>query len=149
MARRAAGSTLLDARIALPAGIFTETPPTYDRFRAMSRHTHDHDHRSTSQSALLIALAFTTFFAVVEAIAGWWSNSLALIGDAGHMITDSVALGLGALAARMSRRPPSLRHSYGLKRAEVVGAMCNIALMLVVLVYIAFEAFTRLKRSHA
>jgi len=93
---------------------------------------------------LLLALCFTTFFAAVEAIAGWWANSLALIGDAGHMVTDSMALGLGALAAWMSRRPPSSRHSFGLKRAEVIGALLNIVLMIGVIVYIAIEAAKRL-----
>jgi cobalt-zinc-cadmium efflux system protein len=110
----------------------------------MSEHGHNHDHRHGSQRALLIALVFTTFFAVVEAVAGWWSNSLALVGDAGHMITDSVALGLGAAAAWVSRRPPSLRHSYGLKRAESLGALLNIVFMLAVIVYIGVEAIRRL-----
>lgn len=103
-----------------------------------------HRHSHGSQRALLVALGFTTAFAVVEAAAGWWSNSLALIGDAGHMVTDSLALGVGALAAWMSRRPPSLKHSYGLKRAEVVGALLNILAMLVVVVYIGTESLQRL-----
>lgn len=106
----------------------------------MSEHTHQHGHGR----ALLGALAFTSLFALVEAAAGWWSNSLALIGDAGHMVTDSLALGLGALAAWMSRRPPSLRHSYGLKRAEALGALLNTVFMLAVIVYIAVEAVQRL-----
>jgi len=108
----------------------------------MADHAHRHVHGS--QRALLLALGFTMFFAVVEAIAGWWANSLALIGDAGHMITDSMALGLGALAAWMSRRPPSRRHSFGLKRAEVVGALLNVMFMIGVIVYIGLEALDRL-----
>lgn len=92
----------------------------------------------------MVALVFTTIFAVIEAVAGWWSNSLALIGDAGHMVTDSLALGLGALAAWASRRPPSLKHSYGLKRAEVVGALFNSLAMVLVVGYIGFEAIGRL-----
>lgn len=110
----------------------------------MGAHGHNHDHPPGSQNALVMALAFTSGFALVEAFAGWWSNSLALVGDAGHMVTDSLALGLGALAARMSRSPPSPRHSYGLKRAETVGALANIALMLGVIVYIGVEAVQRL-----
>jgi cobalt-zinc-cadmium efflux system protein len=102
-----------------------------------------HQHGHGGQRALLIALVFTSVFAVVEAAAGWWSNSLALIGDAGHMITDSLALGLGALAAWLSRSPPSLKHSYGLKRAEIVGALVNIIFMAVVVTYIAMEAVDR------
>ena len=110
----------------------------------MATHDHDHHHPTTSQRALLVALVLTTLFAVVEAVAGWWSNSLALIGDAGHMITDSLALGFGALAAWISRKPPSSRHSYGLKRAEVVGALLNVVFMLGVVIYIGVEAATRL-----
>lgn len=110
----------------------------------MSAHKHGRDRRYDSQRALVFALIFTALFAVVEALAGWWSNSLALIGDAGHMITDSLALGLGALATWMSRKPPSLRHSYGLKRAEAVGALLNIFLMLGVIAYIWIEAVERL-----
>ncbi len=53
----------------------------------------------------------TLGFAAVEAIAGWWSGSLALLGDAGHMLTDAASLGLAALAARVALRPASVRHS--------------------------------------
>lgn len=113
-------------------------------------HNHHHDagraggHGRSGQRALLMALGFTALFAVVEAAAGWWSHSLALVGDAGHMITDSLALGLGAVAAWMSRKPPSQRHSYGLKRAEVLGGLLNVLFMLGVIVYIGFEAARRL-----
>ncbi|HEU4619469.1 MAG TPA: cation diffusion facilitator family transporter [Gammaproteobacteria bacterium] len=130
--------------------------PDYDRDHDHD-YGHDHDHDQDhddyghdhvsgvgSQRALLVALAFTTFFAFVEGAAGWWAHSLALVGDAGHMIMDAVALGLGATAAWVSRRPPSLRHSYGFKRAEALGAMLNVALMLGVVVYIGIEATQRI-----
>jgi cobalt-zinc-cadmium efflux system protein len=84
-------------------------------------------------------------FAVAEAIGGWWTGSLALVSDAGHMLSDAGALLLGALAAWMARRPPSQRHSYGLGRAEVVAAAINATLMLVIVVAIAYESFARLK----
>lgn len=110
----------------------------------MEGHPHEHKQARTGQHALLIALVFTTFFAVVEAATGWWANSLALIGDAGHMITDSLALGFGAVAAWISRTPPSASHSYGLRRAEVVGALLNVLFMLGVVAYIGIEALWRL-----
>jgi cobalt-zinc-cadmium efflux system protein len=112
-------------------------------------HVHDRDHERGlgSERALIIALGFTTFFALIEALAGWWSNSLALLGDAAHMITDSAALGLGAAAAWVSRRPPSLRHSYGFKRAETVGALLNGILMLGVVAYIVIESVQRIASS--
>lgn len=114
----------------------------------MSEHHHHHHHHG-SQQTLLFALGFTVLFALVEAVAGWWSNSLALIGDAGHMVTDSLALAVGALAAWMSRKPPSLVHSYGLKRAEVLGALLNVAFMVGVIVYIGIEAMERWKTPQA
>lgn len=113
----------------------------------MSSHdisSHDGHKHGSSQKSLLLALVFTTFFAIVEAVAGWWSNSLALIGDAGHMVTDSLALGLGALAAWMSRKSPSTKHSYGLLRAETVGALLNVLFMLAVIAFIVVESLERL-----
>jgi cobalt-zinc-cadmium efflux system protein len=92
---------------------------------------------------LRLALALTLGFAVVEALAGWWSGSLALLGDAGHMASDSVALGLAAFAAWVGQRPPSARHSYGLLRAEVLVALLNGLLMLVLVTAIVVEAIRR------
>jgi cobalt-zinc-cadmium efflux system protein len=65
--------------------------------------SHDHD----SGRLLFRALLLTLGFAAVEALAGWWAGSLALLSDAGHMFTDSSALGLAALAAALARRPSS------------------------------------------
>ena len=106
---------------------------------------HGHGHHHTGQGAtLIIALVLTLSFAGVEALAGWWSGSLALLSDAAHMLTDSSALGLAAGAAWLARRPPSARHSYGLVRAEVLAALFNSLLMLVLIGYIVHEAIDRL-----
>lgn len=110
-------------------------------------HHHDHPHHhheGQAGAALLAALALTLGFALVEALAGWWSGSLALLGDAGHMLTDATALGMAALAAWIARRPPSARHSYGLGRAEVVAALLNALLMVAVVAGIAVAAVQRL-----
>ena len=93
---------------------------------------------------MLGALALTLGFAVVEAFAGWWSGSLALLGDAGHMVTDTTALGLAAFASSLARRPPTTKHSYGLGRAEVVAAFINSLFMLVVVAGIVVAAVDRL-----
>ena len=93
---------------------------------------------------LLLALLLTLGFAFVEAIAGWLAGSLALLGDAGHMLTDSFALALAAVAAWLSRRPPSPRLSYGLGRIEALAALANGVLMLVVIVAICWHAVMRL-----
>lgn len=106
---------------------------------------HDHSAGGGSHRPLLLALLFTLGFAVVEAVAGWWSGSLALLGDAGHMATDSLSLGLAAGAALLAHRPPSERHSYGLGRAETLAAFINAVLMIAVVAVISIEAFARLR----
>jgi cobalt-zinc-cadmium efflux system protein len=106
-------------------------------------HAHSHGHRAFGW-----ALMFTLGFAAVEATAGFWANSLALVSDAGHMLTDSLSLGLAAFAAMLSRRPPSARHSYGLARAEVVAALINSLLMLALVSFIVYEAWQRFAEPH-
>lgn len=111
----------------------------------MSEHGHgDHSHGHASSKLLIISLIFTTGFAVVEVIGGLWANSLALVADAGHMITDSMSLGIGAFAAWLSQRRASKRHTYGFARAEVIGALVNVLFMLGVVVWIVVAAFERL-----
>jgi len=85
-------------------------------------------------------------YAVVEVIGGMWSGSLALLADAGHMVTDAAAL-LFALAANVvARRPPSQRHSYGLARAEVIAAFVNSLAMLAIVLWIFVESIERLRQ---
>ena len=83
-----------------------------------------------------------------EAIAAYWAGSLALLSDAGHMVTDAAALGLALLAQIISRRPPSPRHSFGFGRAEALAAFVNGLAMLVLVVWIVFEAISRLFTPH-
>lgn len=90
-----------------------------------------------------MAASVTVAFALVEALGGWWTGSLALVSDAGHMLTDGAALALGAAAAWMARRPPSERHSYGLGRAEIFAALVNAGAMLLIVLGLAYEAIVR------
>ena len=107
-------------------------------------HSHHHDHANgTSSRLLLIGLLLTLSFAALEALGGWWSGSLALLGDAGHMFSDSAALGIALVAARMMLRPPSQRLSYGHGRIEVVAAITNSVFMLFIVVGIVAEAIER------
>jgi cobalt-zinc-cadmium efflux system protein len=110
------------------------------------RHSHlEHPpHHENADPVLWRAAAVTLVFAVVEALGGWWTGSLALVSDAGHMLTDGGALALGALAGWMASRPPSRLHSYGFGRAEVFAAVINASTMLVIAAAIAYEAFVRL-----
>lgn len=102
-------------------------------------------HRTDSSGRLAWALAATLGFGAVELVAGWWAGSLALMGDAGHMATDAVALGIAALASRMAMAQPSQRHTYGLARAEFVAAFVNGLAMLAVVAGLAAAAVGRLQ----
>jgi cobalt-zinc-cadmium efflux system protein len=106
---------------------------------------HHHHHAHGDGKTLIWGFALTLGFAVVEGVSGWWAGSLALFGDAGHMISDATALGFAALAARVAKQPPSARHSYGLGRAEVVAAVVNSLLMVGVVMAIAIAAIQRLR----
>jgi cobalt-zinc-cadmium efflux system protein len=109
---------------------------------------HGHVHGHAHGKSLTWALLLTLLFAFVEVLGGWWSGSLALLSDAGHMFSDVAALGLAAFAQWVSRKPPSARHSYGLARAEVVAALLNGVLMLAVIVWIVVESVQRLLLPH-
>jgi cobalt-zinc-cadmium efflux system protein len=89
------------------------------------------------------AAALTLAFAVLEALGGWWTGSLALVSDAGHMLGDGAALALAALAGWMATRAPSRRHSYGLGRAEVFAALINGGALLLIAAAIGYEAMAR------
>ncbi len=93
---------------------------------------------------LMLAMLLTLGFAGIEAAAGWWSGSLALLSDAGHMVTDSVALLIAAVAGWVAHRGPSPWHSYGLGRAEFVAAFLNGLFMMMVVTAITVRAVSRL-----
>lgn len=108
---------------------------------------HDHTH-GANEKRLLIALALTASFMFVEAAAGIWSGSLALIADAGHMLTDAVSLGLAWAAIRISRRPADIRRSYGYDRMQVLAAFANGLTLIALSVWIIGEAVWRLFNPH-
>lgn len=105
---------------------------------------HDH-HRHDARGArpLGLALWFTLGFAVVEAVTGWWSGSLALLADAGHMATDSLGLFTAFAAAQWAQRPADRQYTYGFGRVEVVAAAINALVMLGLVIAIAWGAFQR------
>ncbi len=111
------------------------------------KHNHSHQHKhshKTSKNVLLLASLLLFSFAIVEAIAGWMANSLTLLSDAGHMVTDGASLILAVVAAWIASKPPSKQHSYGLGRAEVLGAWVSSLLMVLIALLIAFHAIERL-----
>ena len=109
---------------------------------------HSHSKQVANQNLLLIALVLTLGFSGVEGAAAYFANSLALISDAGHMVTDAAALGLALLAQMISRRPPSAKHSFGFGRAEALAAFVNSIVMLGLVVWIVVEAISRFYDPH-
>lgn len=107
----------------------------------MHEHTHDHGHHEgDSQHRLALALFITLSFMGVEVAGGILFNSLALLADAGHMLSDVTALGLSWLAFRIGRRAPGERHTYGYRRSEILAALCNGLLLWAVVAVILYEA---------
>lgn len=112
-------------------------------------HTHSHDHgpragERVNPRPLAIALAITTTFLIVEVIGGILTQSLALLADAGHMLTDVGALALSLFAVWVARRPATPRRSFGFYRAEVLAALLNAASLIVISFSIFWEAFKRI-----
>lgn len=93
---------------------------------------------------VIIALSLTGTFMVVEIIGGLLSGSLALLADAGHMFTDTMALALAAVAFHVSKRPPEGRLSYGYQRFQILAAFINGMTLLMIVGWILFEAVSRL-----
>ena len=117
--------------------------------KRLSAHHHgdsSYTHRARAAGArtLGIAVALTLGFALIEAIGGLWSGSLALLADAGHMATDSASLLFALIANIIARRPVSTRHSYGLARVEVIAAFVNALAMVLIVAWIVIEAFQRI-----
>src|SRR4051812_465247 len=99
-----------------------DAPGHRDGIQGSRPHDHGHDDHThgipaaghgRSRAPLAWALTMTAIFAVVEAGGGWWSGSLALLSDAGHMLPDAIALGLALFAQTVARRPPSDRNTFG------------------------------------
>jgi len=106
---------------------------------------HQHQSRPSSSRALVIAVAMTIGYAVVELIGGLWSGSLALVADCGHMVTDAAALLFSLAANKVAQRPVSERHSYGLARTEVIAAFVNSLALLAVVAWLVIEGIERVR----
>lgn len=106
--------------------------------------SHDHDHaHGANKKALMIAFIITTIYMVVEAIGGFLTNSLALLADAGHMLSDSISLGVGLIAFIVGEKAVSKSKTFGYKRFEILAALFNGATLVVIAGYIFYEAYQR------
>lgn len=111
----------------------------------MEPHSHAGHHHHHAGSSLKIALAITATFLVAEFIGALYTNSLALLADAGHMLTDVAALSLSLFAIRFAGRRATPRMTYGFHRVEILAALVNGVFLVLVALYIFYEAFNRIK----
>ena len=120
-------------------------------------HSHDHDHGhghghghghahapADFGNAFLIGIILNTGFVIVEAVYGWISGSMALLADAGHNLSDVLALVLAWTASIAAKRPPSERFTYGFKSSTILAALANAGLLLVAIGAILFETLHRI-----
>ena len=107
-------------------------------------HSHDHAAGAANRTRLLVAIAIIGAFLVVQVVGGVLSGSLALLADAGHMASDLIGLVVALVAAMVAARPATDRQTYGYRRAEVLGALVNGVILLVVAVSVAVAAVGRL-----
>jgi cobalt-zinc-cadmium efflux system protein len=109
-------------------------------------HQHQHETaRGESRRALAITLALTASFTVVEVVGGLLTGSLALLADAGHMLSDNLSLGVALFAAWLAGRPETPEKSFGYKRAEILAALANGVTLVAISIWIFAEAFSRLR----
>lgn len=111
--------------------------------------SHEHSHypavaADRGSKRLRTAFILTAGYMVVEVIGGWLFNSLALLADGGHMLSDTLALGMAWFASRMGQRSANDTHTFGFRRGEILAAFLNGLLLWVMVVFIAYEAFERL-----
>ncbi|HKH41865.1 MAG TPA: cation diffusion facilitator family transporter [Solirubrobacterales bacterium] len=107
-------------------------------------HDHPHDFAEADSRRLAGAFALIVAFMLAEIVAGILASSLALLSDAGHMLTDAVAIGLALAALRLAQRPPAGSFTYGLRRAEILSAQVNGITLLLLGALIIFEGIRRL-----
>lgn len=114
----------------------------------MSGHAgHDHSHHAVvtegNAKKLTFALALTSTFLIVEVIAGFMTQSLALLSDAAHMFTDAAALAIALVAIKIGKLPADNKRTFGYQRFEILAALFNALMLFVVAIYILYEAYQR------
>jgi cobalt-zinc-cadmium efflux system protein len=106
-------------------------------------HVHKHGPASDSRRRLSVVLVLTAIYMVAEVLGGWWTGSLALLADAGHMLTDVAALALALIAAWFGARPATSKKTFGYHRLEILAALVNGVALVVIALLIFYEAYQR------
>jgi cobalt-zinc-cadmium efflux system protein len=108
-------------------------------------HGHTHTAAGKNKKRLAIVLALTTSYLVAEVVGGLLTHSLALLADAGHMLTDVAGLGLALLAIQFAERPATPERTYGFYRIEILAALINAVVLIGISIYILYEAYQRFR----
>lgn len=112
-------------------------------------HSHGEHGGRGGKQGLLLALAITLFMMIAEIIGGLLANSLALLSDAGHMFTDTLALALSFFAMKFAEMPATARKTFGFYRLEIIAALLNGALLLLISLSIIYQAYLRIRTPQA
>ena len=106
-------------------------------------HTHEHGRAARSRRSLTVVLLLTALYMVAEAVGGWYTRSLALSADAGHMLADVAALSLALMAVWFGSRPATSKKTFGYHRLEILAALINGVALVVISLYIFYQAYER------
>lgn len=124
--------------------------PHASHAESAATHDHDHDHvpvvTKDNERKILISFMIIFTFMLVEAVGGYVSGSLALLADAGHMLTDAIALGLAYVAFRLGRRAVDGRRTFGYARFEVIAGLVNALTLFGIVAWIVYEAVERFQQ---
>ena len=112
-------------------------------------HGHSHTPAGKNKRNLAVVLVLSGAFLIAEVIGGWITSSLALLADAGHMLTDVAGLALALLAIRFAERPATPERTYGYYRLEILAALINGVVLIGISLYILFEAYQRFRNPPA
>ncbi len=108
-------------------------------------HGHSHTPAGKNKTRLVIVLALTTAYLVAEVVGGFLTGSLALLADAGHMLTDVAGLGMALMAIQFAERPATPERTYGFYRVEILAALINAVVLIGISGYILYEAYHRFR----
>jgi len=108
-------------------------------------HGHIQSAGSRNKKSLTIVFGLTLFYLIVEIVGGLWTGSLALLADAGHMLTDVAGVGLALLAIRFAEKPASPERTFGFYRVEILAALTNAVVLILISLYILYEAYERFR----